>query len=115
MEWNYLRSDVIYENKTLEIFIYNEPKLKIKPKEPEELVVIQTLEVLVSKEFQNEIEYNFKNHTNQINNYVYIKLGPGDTLWDISRKYDGLSIEKLKKMNNLKSNKITPGQKLLIG
>ncbi len=40
---------------------------------------------------------------------------PGDTLWDIAHYYDGLSIEKLKKLNNLKSNKIKPGQKLVIG
>jgi len=39
----------------------------------------------------------------------------GDTLWDIARLYEGLSIEKLKKLNNLKSNKIKPGQKLVIG
>jgi len=40
---------------------------------------------------------------------------PGDTLWDISRKYKGLSIEKLKKLNNLKNNKIKPGQALVVG
>lgn len=40
---------------------------------------------------------------------------PGDTLWDISRMYEGLSIEKLKRLNNLKSNKIMPGQKLVVG
>ena len=40
---------------------------------------------------------------------------PGDTLWDISRMYKGLSIDKLKKLNNLKSNNIKPGQKLIIG
>ncbi len=45
---------------------------------------------------------------------IYI-VQPGDTLWDISRKYEGLSIEKIKKINNLKSNKIKPGQKLVIG
>ncbi len=39
---------------------------------------------------------------------------PGDTLWDISRKFNGLSIEKLKKMNKLQSNKIKPGQQLII-
>lgn len=39
---------------------------------------------------------------------------PGDTLWDISRKFDGLSIEKLKKMNRLQGNKIKPGQQLII-
>ncbi|MEP2771283.1 MAG: LysM peptidoglycan-binding domain-containing protein [Fulvivirga sp.] len=39
---------------------------------------------------------------------------PGDTLWDISRKFEGLSIEKLKTLNQLESNKIKPGQKLIV-
>jgi len=42
-------------------------------------------------------------------------VAPGDTLWDISRKYEGLSIEKLKKLNNLTNNNIKPGQKLIVG
>ncbi len=40
---------------------------------------------------------------------------PGDTLWDIAKKYEGLDIEKIKKLNNLKTSKIKPGQKLIIG
>ncbi len=40
---------------------------------------------------------------------------PGDTLWDISKKYEGVTIEKIKKMNNLKDNNIKVGQKLVIG
>jgi len=40
---------------------------------------------------------------------------PGDTLWDISRKFEGLTIEKIKSLNNLNDNKIQPGQKLVIG
>lgn len=40
---------------------------------------------------------------------------PGDTLWDISRKFEGLSVEKIKELNKLKSNKIKPGQKLILG
>ena len=39
----------------------------------------------------------------------------GDTLWDISRKYEGLSIEKLKQLNNLPNNTIKPGMKLRLG
>lgn len=39
----------------------------------------------------------------------------GDTLWDISRKFDGLTVEKLKAINNLKSNKLSPGMKLILG
>ena len=45
---------------------------------------------------------------------VYI-VQPGDTLWDIARKNEGLDIEKLKKLNNLKSSQIKPGQKLIVG
>jgi membrane-bound lytic murein transglycosylase D len=40
---------------------------------------------------------------------------PGDSLWKISQQYNGVSIETLKKLNNLESNKIIPGQKLKIG
>jgi membrane-bound lytic murein transglycosylase D len=46
--------------------------------------------------------------------YFYI-VQPGDSLWKISQQYEGMSVELLKKLNNLNSNKITPGQKLKIG
>lgn len=39
---------------------------------------------------------------------------PGDTLWDISRKFEGLSIEKIKSLNQLKNSSIKPGQQLII-
>ncbi len=45
---------------------------------------------------------------------IYI-VQPGDTLWDISRKFEGLTIEKLKSLNKLQSTKLQPGQKLIIG
>lgn len=40
---------------------------------------------------------------------------PGDTLWDISRKFNGLTIEKLKTLNNLNGSKIHAGQRLVLG
>lgn len=40
---------------------------------------------------------------------------PGDTLWDISRKFDGLTIEKIKTLNKLNGNNIQAGQKLIVG
>lgn len=40
---------------------------------------------------------------------------PGDSLWEISRQYKGLSVAKIKQWNNLRSNSIKPGQKLIIG
>lgn len=38
----------------------------------------------------------------------------GDTLWDISQKFQGLTIDKIKQLNNLTNSKIQPGQKLVI-
>lgn len=46
-------------------------------------------------------------------NGVYL-VQPGDTLWDISKKYNNLSIEKIKQLNNLTSNSIKAGQKLVL-
>ncbi|HMG88622.1 MAG TPA: LysM peptidoglycan-binding domain-containing protein [Chryseolinea sp.] len=40
---------------------------------------------------------------------------PGDTLWDISKKFEGLTIEKIKSLNNLNNSRLQPGQKLIIG
>ncbi|HYF70766.1 MAG TPA: LysM peptidoglycan-binding domain-containing protein [Ohtaekwangia sp.] len=40
---------------------------------------------------------------------------PGDTLWTISRKFEGLTIEKIKSMNKLNSSAIKAGQTLIIG
>lgn len=42
------------------------------------------------------------------------QVQPGDTLWDISIKHR-ISIDELRKRNNLNGNTIKPGQKLVIG
>ena len=46
------------------------------------------------------------------NTYV---VQPGETLWDIAKKFQGTTIEKIKTLNNLKSNRLEPGMKLIIG
>ncbi|MEQ9437935.1 MAG: LysM peptidoglycan-binding domain-containing protein [Cyclobacteriaceae bacterium] len=45
----------------------------------------------------------------------YHLVQPGDSLWEISRKYEGLTVMKIKELNNLSNNSIKPGQKLIIG
>ena len=78
------------------------------------------------KIYVNEKYYNSINNSNSIasrparppqhttSSKVHL-VQPGDSLWKISRQYEGLTIEKIKELNNLKSNKIKPGQKLIIG
>jgi membrane-bound lytic murein transglycosylase D len=45
----------------------------------------------------------------------FYTVQPGDSLWVISRKFNGVTIDQIKKLNNLNSNNIKPGQKLKIG
>lgn len=45
---------------------------------------------------------------------TYHLVKSGESLWSISKMYQDLSIEKIKKLNNLTSTSIKPGQKLLI-
>ncbi len=45
----------------------------------------------------------------------YYTVQPGDSLWLISKKLNGITVDQLKKLNNLNTNQIKPGQKLIIG
>lgn len=47
--------------------------------------------------------------------YVIHTVRSGDTLWDIARAYDGVTIDQIRRLNNLgNSSRIRPGQKLRI-
>lgn len=39
---------------------------------------------------------------------------PGDTLYNISRRYQGLTVEQLRQLNHLQSDEVKPGQKLIV-
>ncbi len=91
-KWNRLRGTTIRAGQYLNIWTY--PNTKITP------VYKPVTQKLPDLDYTGK-----KTHTVQ----------PGDTLWDISRKYKNLDIEKIKALNKLKSNKLTPGQILIIG
>lgn len=56
------------------------------------------------------VPYSF---TGEMINENYYIVKKGDSLWSISNKY-GLSVDELKDLNNLSSNNLSVGQKLLI-
>jgi len=91
-KWNNLRSNTIRIGQRLNIWLlpgaYTATIEKTKPPVKQDLVV---------------------------DGKKYHIVQPGDTLWEISKLYNNVTIEKIKKMNNLNGNKIKPGQKLVIG
>ncbi len=91
-KWNNLNSNTIRVGQRLNIWLTPQAYTASVPKKKQPVK-------------QNIVVSGIKYHIVQ----------PGDTLWDISRAYSDITIEKLKKLNNLKSNKIQPGQKLVVG
>lgn len=93
-KWNHLRGNMIRVGQRLNIWI-------------EDGFYDQVTQNLASKTHTSSapIDPDAKTYTVQ----------PGDTLWSISRRVDGLTVDKLKKLNQLTSNEIKPGQVLIIG
>jgi membrane-bound lytic murein transglycosylase D len=76
----------------------------------------QKLDIWTGPDFLNDNTLVVQKVTNQtIPGSKQHTVQQGDTLWDISRMYKGLTIEKIKQLNNLKSNSLKPGMTLRIG
>ena len=95
--WNNLRSNMLHPNQKLAIW-----------KEP--------------SYFKNEAKKQEAIKNNLASNKLYdipsdkkYVVQPGDTLWDISRKFKNVSIEQLKKWNNLTTESLKVGQTLKLG
>jgi serine-type D-Ala-D-Ala carboxypeptidase (penicillin-binding protein 5/6) len=51
----------------------------------------------------------------KVRQYVYHVVQPGDTLWSIAQRYDGTSVDDLKRVNKIHNSKsLKPGTKLKI-
>lgn len=81
----------------------------------------QRLNIWLKPHFASNYKSSPKNNTparpktSVVNGKKYHIVQEGESLWSIARIYENLTIDKLKRMNQLTSNKIKPGQKLLVG
>ncbi len=71
----------------------------------------QKLTIWVAPQLTNATKA--KNKKVEDDKATYYTVKTGDTLWDISRKY-GVSIEELKRLNNMRSVRIRPGDKIKV-
>ncbi len=47
--------------------------------------------------------------------YVYHTIRKGDTLWDIAKLYDGVTVDQIKKLNHIRNSKrLKPGEKIKV-
>ncbi|NEV94710.1 LysM peptidoglycan-binding domain-containing protein [Psychroflexus sp. YR1-1] len=70
--------------------------------------------VIYPKNMDAVVDSNSKTDNSSKRDTEFYNVKPGDSLWTISKKYPGLSVEDLKKLNKLKSNRLQPGMKLKV-
>jgi len=66
------------------------------------------------KEEKKTVIEEFEKNNEPANAVNMHKVQPGETLFSISKKY-GISVEELKKLNNLVSNELSVGDNLIVG
>ncbi|VXB49791.1 LysM peptidoglycan-binding domain-containing protein [Maribacter litoralis] len=86
-QWNGLRSNNLRIGQRLTIYPRKNPSSSVKPRET-------------------------PSRTTVANNSKIHEVRSGDSLWTISRKYPGVTIENLRKWNGISGNNLKPGTKL---
>lgn len=95
-KWNNLRSNNIRVGQRLNIWLRQPTRTEVAMANPTKVTPSKVITVSAIPDSK-----------------MYV-VQPGDTLWDISRKFEGLTIDKIKQLNNLANTKIHAGQKLII-
>jgi len=114
-EWNNLRNGSLIAGQKLIVYT---TILEVKPQQPAaETVAATEPDKKTEENITAAIHYPKKStKTKKLAQEVKLihAVQPGDTLWNISRKYNNIPVEQIKKMNKLKTNELKPGQKLVI-
>ncbi|GEO03813.1 hypothetical protein AAE02nite_14770 [Adhaeribacter aerolatus] len=109
--WNQLKSTHLVAGQKISMLIpapaaesapETEPIIAEKKKTP---VTLASVDNAHSQSRRNQIEQEVK---------LIHAVQQGDTLWNISKRYNNIPVERIKKVNKLKSDEIKPGQKLVI-
>ena len=121
-KWNHLRSTKLTAGKSLTVYV-NVPK-KVNAKKPAvaqqpavQTVVSATTDSIVSDSVcatQEKVSSPMTIQTVKDNGEIYHVVAPGDTLWNIAQRYQGLTVDKIKEINRLNSNELKVGTRLKV-
>lgn len=98
--WNGLRSNSIYPGQKLVVFSSQATANKYNAK---------------SQTASNNNSNSSITASSSENDYIYHTIKTGDTLWDIARKYEGSSVDEIRRLNNIgNAYRLKPGTKIKV-
>ena len=107
---------VVYVNKSKQIYIQN-PVNGDEAEDDKPLMTASEKNDLEAAEKIADVDsdLNVKPAAETASNYFYYVVVPGDTLFNIARRYDGMTVDELKSLNNLYDGRsLKPGTKLKV-
>ncbi len=117
-KWNNLHSSHLKAGSYLTVYVKGQKKIEDKTsstypvKKNSSNSTIEAKSVLASSNTSTKTSKIKVN--NQNSRIVYHVVQPGDTLWDIAKRYDGVTVQQIKDVNRLNSNNLKVGTKLKV-
>jgi membrane-bound lytic murein transglycosylase D len=129
---NRLRSSAVRKGQKLNVYAYVKTKVPVKVTPAENVAAKKDTGHKDSSALQAQVvntnstnpdqqvaeaqstEDQNKNAESNRPRFIYHVVQPGDTLWNIAKRYDGVTVEMIKDINNLRNADIKPGTKLKV-
>lgn len=90
-------------------------KIKGSTIHPGQKLIVGKTEIAEKVPVKKEAAKPKAKQTAQDLDFIYYTVQQGDTLWKIAQKYEGSSVEEIKKLNNISNEKsLKPGQKIKV-
>ena len=118
--WNGLRSNRIYKGQRLYIYVSTQKRIAVRSsdeKVTEKDLIAKAEEKIQQKTLPKKPEKkaSITPQIPKVKSYDVYTVQPGDTLWNIAKRYDGITVDDLRKMNKIRSPKaLMPGTRLKI-
>jgi D-alanyl-D-alanine carboxypeptidase len=121
--WNNLRSSRIYKGQRLAIYVSTQKRIAVRASDGNEIVNPQTAQkttASASSSVKEKVEKKIAAESTPkppvaLKSFDVYTVQPGDTLWNIAKRYDGITAEDIQQLNNIRSPRaLKPGMKLRI-
>jgi len=115
--WNKIKSSKVFKGQRLVVYVPTKQKIEthavVTPVHSDSANTAATKVDTAKKE--NVAQNNpASSDSDQSSKFVWHIVQPGDTLWNIAQRYNGVTVEEIKAINNLSSNELKPGTRLKV-
>ena len=119
-KWNRLRSTKLVAGQKLVVYqLVEKAPVKLADKadqsKPGSAIATKNADDTIgTKQIAKTNVANQSDDSNNGSRFIYHVVAPGDTLWKIAQRYEGVTVEQIKEINKLQSNDIKVGSRIKV-